>query len=228
MRMGEMTMLWRSLCLLVAMPTVVFAADPSGPEILNKVDDGLNAFKDGIWESKLLVHTPGTTQTREYGFTTYQKVPDKRLVRFSSPGDVKGMGVLVENAATMYVFLPGFQRVRRMGTHVKNQTFMGSDFAFEDMSQTTYGASYEAKLVGADDANHILELSIKSGIETEFPKVKVWVDKKIFQPTKLEFYDAAGKKLKTQLRIDYKPDSPQHFQPSKIVITDHRRNEHTS
>ena len=34
---------------------------------------------------------------REYGFTTFQK-GDKRLVRFNSPGDVKGMGVLIENA----------------------------------------------------------------------------------------------------------------------------------
>src|SRR5262245_55013319 len=82
-----------------------FAGDPSGAEILNKVDQQLNAFKDGVWESKLFVKQPGQA-AREFAFTTYQKVPDRRLVRFSAPGDVKGMGVLVENAETMYVYLP--------------------------------------------------------------------------------------------------------------------------
>ncbi|MGH8324495.1 MAG: outer membrane lipoprotein-sorting protein, partial [Steroidobacteraceae bacterium] len=117
----------------------------SGPEILQKVDQAMNSFTDGTFESKLLIREPNG-QARELTFTTYQKVPDKRLVRFSSPGDVKGMGVLVENKDTMYVFLPGFQKVRRVGTHVKNQTFMGSDFSFEDMSQTRYSPTYDAKL----------------------------------------------------------------------------------
>src|SRR5260370_353947 len=121
-------------------------AELSGPEILRKVDAELNAFTDGTFESRLLLKHPNG-QPREYGFVTYQKVPNKRLVRFTAPGDIKGMGVLVENPEVMYVFLPGFQRVRRMGTHVKNQTFMGSDFSFEDMSQTTFGNTYDAKLL---------------------------------------------------------------------------------
>src|SRR5436190_1050793 len=126
---GFAPMLW-----LLCSAALAFA-DP-GADLLKQVDDRLNAFKDGVFESKLLVREPGVAAAREYGFTTYQKVPDRRLVRFTAPGDVKGMGVLVENNETMYVFLPGFQRVRRMGSHVKNQTFMGSDFSFEDMSQT--------------------------------------------------------------------------------------------
>jgi outer membrane lipoprotein-sorting protein len=203
------------------------AADPSGPELLAKVDQALNAFSDAIFESRLRVKQPGG-QAREYGFTTYQKVPDKRLVRFTSPGDVKGMGVLVESRETIYVFLPGFQRVRRMGTHVKNQTFMGSDFSFEDMSQISYGPAYDAKVAGSDDKSWILELSAKKGQDLEFPRIKLWADKGHFQPTRLEYYDAAGKKLKTQERSDFKKDSTDHYQPGRVVVTDHRRNDHSS
>src|SRR5262245_53271428 len=90
------------------------AADP-GSDVLGKVDAAMNSFSDGTFESKLLIKEPNG-QAREYAFVTYQKVPDKRLVRFSAPGDVKGMGVLVENKDVMYVFLPGFQKVRRVGT----------------------------------------------------------------------------------------------------------------
>ena len=202
------------------------AADPTGPEVLAKMDHALNCFKDGTFEAKLLVKQADGS-SREYGFTTQQK-GTKRLVRFTSPGDVKGMGVLVENESTMYVFLPGFQRVRRMGGHVKNQTFMGSDFAADEMAATAFTPIYDAKFVGQDDKNWIIELTQKPGLDLEFPKLKIWSDKGMFQPTKIEDYDKDGKKLKTQERMEYKKDSPEHWQPFHIVMTDHRRGDHKS
>jgi len=202
------------------------AADPTGPEVLAKMDHALNCFKDGTFEAKLRVKQADGS-AREYAFTTQQK-GTKRLVRFSSPGDVKGMGVLVENESTMYVFLPGFQRVRRVGGHTKNQTFMGSDFAADEMAATAFAPIYDAKLIGQDDKNWILELTQKAGLDLEFPKLKVWADKSFFQPTKIEDYDKDGKKLKTQERSEYKKDSPEHWQPFHILMTDHRRSDHQS
>jgi outer membrane lipoprotein-sorting protein len=209
--------------LMVALP----AYAETGPEVLQKVDAAMNNFSDGQFESKLLIREPNG-QAREIGFTTYQKVPDKRLVRFNSPGDLKGMGVLVENKDTMYVYLPGFQKVRRVGTHVKNQTFMGSDFSYEDMSQTRYGHTYEAKLVKSDDKSWELELNVKAGQDIEYPKVRMFVDKKAEQPTKIEFMDSGGKVLKTEEYFDYHIDDAKHYGPSRIMVTDWRRNGHKS
>jgi outer membrane lipoprotein-sorting protein len=219
----------RSLALVATLTLCAGSAhaDPTAAELLVKIDQALNAFNDAVFESKLVMKQDNGQQ-REYVFTTYQKVPHKRLVRFSAPGDVKGMGVLIESEDTMYVYLPGFQRVRRMGTHVKNQSFMGSDFSFEDMAEIAYGNVYNAKLVGSDDKNWILELTAKPGQDLEFPKIKLWADKTMFQPTRLDYFDASGKNLKTQLRLDYSKDSPKHFQPGKVVIIDHRRNDHQS
>ncbi len=211
---------------LLGLPSLARAADPTGADVLAKMDHALNCFKDGIWEAKLLVKSPDG-QAREYGFTTHQK-GEKRLVRFTSPGDVKGMGVLLENPTTMYVFLPGFQRVRRMGGHVKNQTFMGSDFEADEIAATSFAPTYDPKLVGQDDKNWILELTQKAGQDLQYPKLKVWVDKAMFQPAKIENYDKDGKKLKTQERFDYKKDSPEHWQPMRVVMTDHRRGDHKS
>jgi outer membrane lipoprotein-sorting protein len=203
------------------------AAEPSAAELLAKIDYAMNSFRDAVFELKLLLKQPDG-KTREYVFTTYQKVPNKRLVRFSAPGDVKGMGLLVENLETMYVFLPGFQRVRRMGTHVKNQSFMGSDFSFEDMSEIAYGNSYVPKLLGSDAKSWIVELTAKPGLDLEYPTIKMWADKVVLQPTRTEYYDPSGRLQKTQLRSGYTRDSPQHYSPAKVVNIDHRRNNHTS
>jgi outer membrane lipoprotein-sorting protein len=218
----------KRLAILFALVPTVALADPKGQEILGKVDKMMNNFNDGVFESKLLVKTPDGS-SREYGFTTFQKAPDKRLVRFTSPGDVKGMGVLVENAETMYVFLPGFQRVRRMGTHIKNQTFMGSDFGFEDMSQTAYSPTFDPKVVAEDDKTVTLELNAKSGKDLEFPKLRMTVDKSMNVPLKVEYMDAGGKKMKTQVRDGYKKyEGREYYPPGRVVMTDHRRNDHTS
>ena len=214
--------------LVVAASASALGGDPIGPQILAKVDEAMNNFTDGQFDSKLLVKEP-SGQAREYVFTTYLKTPGKRLVRFNSPGDVKGMGVLVENPETMYVFLPGFQKIRRVGTHVKNQTFMGSDFAYEDMSQSTYSPSYNATLVGLDAKTFQLELMLKPKMEAEFPRLNLWVDKTSYQPVKIEYCDASGKKLKTQERLGYTLDpGGVHYYPARIVVVDHRRNDHSS
>jgi outer membrane lipoprotein-sorting protein len=215
-----------AFAVVLASSTVALAADPTGPEILKKVDESLNAFNTGKWDSKLLVYQKDG-KAREFGFTTFQKAPDKRLVRFTSPGDVKGMGVLIENKDTMYVYLPGFNKIRRMGTHIRNQTFMGSEFGFDDMSSLAYGDAFDAKLAGSDGNAWILELSAKPKIETDTPKLKMWVDKEKSVPLKVEYYDAGGTKLKTQLREDYKKDSPRHWQPMKITVIN-ERNGHKS
>jgi outer membrane lipoprotein-sorting protein len=76
--------------------------------------------------------------------------------------------------------------------------------------------------VGQDDKSYQLELSIKPGIETDTPKVMMWVDKTRYFMTKAEYFDASGQKQKTQLREDYKADSPRHWQPMKITILNNR------
>jgi outer membrane lipoprotein-sorting protein len=202
-------------------------AAETGADVLAKVDQAMNNFTDGEFESKLFIRDPGG-QSREIGFTTFQKVPDKRLVRFSSPGDLKGMGVLVENKDTMYVYLPGFQKVRRVGTHVKAQTFMGSDFSYEDMSLSRYSPTYDAKLVKDDANTWELDLTVKAGQEIEYPKVHMIVEKKSSQPLKIDFMDAGGKVLKTSEYEGYHIDGPSHWGPAKVIVTDHRRNEHKS
>src|SRR4051794_3890350 len=91
--------------------------EPTPAEILKLTDKAHGDFVDLTTEAKLVIREPGQSSGREYQFVTISRGNEKRIVRFLAPGDVKGMGMLVENRDTMYAFLPGFQRVRRLGTH---------------------------------------------------------------------------------------------------------------
>src|SRR5438105_5036688 len=175
-----------------AAPPIARGGEPTAAEILQLTDKAHGDFVDLTTDSKLIVREPGQAAGREYQFLTISRGNEKRLVRFLAPGDVKGMGMLIENRDTMYAFLPGFQRVRRLGTHVKNQSFMGSDASFEDMAEGAFTGFYEPRLVGTEGNEWILELTLLPGKEAEFPKRKVWIDKTIHQITRLEDYDAKG------------------------------------
>ena len=206
------------------------AAEPGAAEILKLTDAAHSNFKDLTIESKMIIREPGQDKGREFSFTTWMKGEDQRLVRFTAPGDVKGMGMLTEGRDTMYVYLPGFQRVRRMGTHLKNQTFMGSDLNYEDMNEALYTGLYEPKYIGVEGDNWVLELTLLKGKQAEFPKLKMWIDRKIHQSTKIEFYDDKGENARTSLRTGWTRDEGpgDHYSPTSVKMIDHRRNGHST
>lgn len=202
---------------------------PAAPEtadtLLRRVDKSNNSFTDAIFDFKMQINEPGGAN-REVEFTASQK-GGKRLVRFNAPGDVKGMGILIESAEVMYALLPQFgNRIRRVATHQMNGSFMGSDMNSDDMGMLEFTSSFAPKIIGTENGETILELTLRPGKNATFPRLKVWVQPKNALLTKIEYYDANNKKLRTQLREDYRPDGPEHFSPFHMTFIDHVRNNH--
>ena len=208
-----------------AAATTAAAPAESADALLQRVDKQANAFADATFHFKLLIKE-ASGAARESEFTTQQKGA-KRIVRFLSPANVKGMGVLVENPDTMYVLLPEFNnRIRRVGTHQAGQSFMGSDVSNEDMSLTELFPTYAPTLTGQEGENVVLTLQSRPGKSAEFPRLKLWVEPKHALIAKIEYMDGSGKRLRTQERLDYKADSPTHHSPGRMVFIDHRKNNH--
>ncbi len=204
------------------------AAAPTAAEILQLADHAASDYADLSFESKMKIFEPGAAApAKEISFITSIK-GDKRLIRFLSPADLKGMGMLIESRDVMYAFLPGFNRIRRLGTHMKSQTLFGSDVSNEETSSNTYAAVYTPRLVGEEGPSWVLELTLNTEKEAEFPKLKMWVDKANHYATKIESFDAAGKGAMTQTRLNFTKDfgDTQHYTPATVTFVDHRRNDH--
>ncbi|HMU38891.1 MAG TPA: outer membrane lipoprotein-sorting protein [Pseudomonadota bacterium] len=203
------------------------AQEESAEALLARCDKQNAAFSDAFFHFKMVVKSSSGAVEREVEFTTKQKGNQQRLVRFLSPGDIKGMGFLLEGPGVMYAKLPAFgNRVRRLGTSQMNQSFMGSDLSSEDMSAIDYAPSYAATSAGSDGALRVLSLQLKPGKASEFPRLKMWIEPTKAIITKIEYYDAAGKKLRTSDRSDFKEDGPGHHSPGKMTYIDHRRGDH--
>lgn len=213
---------------LSAQPAPAPAAAPAGETadaLLSRIDRQNNAFKDAFFHFKMrIIESSGV---REVEFETKQKGNQKRIVRFLAPADVKGMGFLSESADVMYALLPAFgNRIRRVGTHQLKQSFMGSDLSTSDMAVIDIAPLYAPKIAGTEGELTILDLTLRPGKESEYPRLKMWVDAKNATIGKIEYYDAAGKKLRTAERLNFVQDGPGHYSPGKMIYTDHRRGNH--
>jgi outer membrane lipoprotein-sorting protein len=220
-----MTTLQRALAFAFAalcVPSLARADSPPAPtaaDILGRVDAALAPFKDAVFESKLTITRDG--KISEYEFTTTQKGPDRRLIRFTAPATMKGMGILVEDRDHVQVYLPGYKKVRRMATHSHADRFMGSDFTFEDIARSTYSAHYDATIERSDDKTWSLELQARPGQHPEYPLVKMVVEKATSHPVRIEYLEGKGKSRKLQERPDFQRDAAGN-ESGRVVAKDPR------
>ncbi len=178
----------------------LFAAD--GNAILKKVEErliGSLAPKDmHSMMIMTIVDSKGNRRVREIEVWEKNNIKkdDWRVMKFRKPADVKGVGFLVLSDEQMYLYLPEFHRIRRIASHSKKESFMGSDFSYEDMGTSGFAKYYSAKLLSEDEKEYVLELRRKPGASKPYSRIKMWVSKESMLPRKMELYDNSGQLTK--------------------------------
>ena len=168
-------------------------------QILGKADDVINAPQDQDLKIKLiLIDKKGKEKVRE--MSMLQKGSDKRLVKFLSPADQKGIAFLSLPDDVMYLYMPAFKKIRRIASHVKNTKFAGTDFTYEDMEAVQYSDKYIPQFIKIEDNHFLLQLKPKEGIKTDYSKLIMWVSEDNFYITKIEHYNKGERLFKIMTR----------------------------
>jgi len=163
----------------------------TGNEILKKVEDTYNAPEDRVSEVKMiLVESDGSQKEREMKF--WMKGKHKKLFVFRAPADVKGVGFLVLSDNELYLYLPAFKKIRRIASHVKNEPFMGTDFSYNDFAKSEFTKNYNAKILEENENQYVLELLPKPESDVNYSKLIMFVNKKVFLPDSIKFFDKGG------------------------------------
>lgn len=171
-------------------------------EILIRSDELLTKVQDQKYDATMTIFEAGK-KIKTIDMSIVLKGLYKKLIRFSSPSDVKGMAVLTLENNVMYVYMPAFKKIRRVATHVRKQSFFGSDFDYDDMSQSAFSAFYQASLLKETDAAWILKLVPKPGSTAAWPRLDVTIRKADFVNTEIVSYSENGEKIKTQKRSNH-------------------------
>ncbi|MCP4674306.1 MAG: outer membrane lipoprotein-sorting protein [Deltaproteobacteria bacterium] len=204
--------LYVNVAVIVAFSVFVtrFASADEVAEILAKVDATLTKVTDQRYSGEMEIMNDGKV-TKTLKFNVMLKGLHMKIVRFTAPGDVRGMTVLTTAKGHMYVYLPSYKRVRRVASHVRNQGFMGSDISPEDMGAASLSVGWTGTLIsGKEDTEDtwVLDLKPKSGNPTTYSKLRIEVLKKYGGVSKLEYFNAEGKVVKTQVRSEWKTYGP--------------------
>ena len=152
---------------------------------------------------------------------------DKALSIFNSPRDIKGTAFLSFTHAKIpdeqWLYLPALKRVKRISSNNKSGPFMGSEFAYEDISSQevekyTYKWIRDEPLDGRD--SFVIE-RFPTYKHSGYTKQVAWVDKEMYQPLKIVFYDRKGSMLKTLTYKNYKQYLDKYWRPGEMEMVNH-------
>ena len=197
----------------------------TGAEILETIDALSDSYEDQTIAYDA-VTTEGNREPRPMSFSVTLQ-GERRLVEFSAPGDVRGTRVLVLSRNQMYIYLPAYNRVRRVASHTTGQGFMGTTFSDEDMSTSLYAPHYTSTILSESDEYWRLELRPRPETETPYGSLLFQVSKANHWIQEIQFFDEAGERLKTETRSDYRCVE-EVCSPARIEMIDHSRNDATS
>jgi len=136
---------------------------------------------------------------------------DKSLSIFDTPRDIKGTAMLTWSHALepddQWIYLPALKRVKRISSRNKSGPFMGSEFAYEDLSSQEvekYGYTYlKDDVVNGMDC-YVIERK-PAYKYSGYTRQISWLDKKHFNTHQIVFYDRKKAPLKTLTFTGYKP-----------------------
>src|SRR5665648_42681 len=191
-----------TVCLLVSVMAAYAGAETTltVDEIMDKVDETSPNFSTQKTISEMiLTDKDGNEEIREMVMFSQKVENDQKntLVRFLSPKSVKGVTLLnINDGEKIYLYLPAYNKPRRIAGSSKGEEFMGTGLSYEDMSMDYKDKDYDKKLLEETNDEYIIEV-LPSGEDVSYKKIILTIDKEKFYAKKVEFYKVSEDLTKT-------------------------------
>lgn len=140
-----------------------------------------------------------------------KKYPEDRsrtIVFFQYPPDVKGVGMLQwadpKGRDEQWLYLPELRKSRQISGAARRESFVGTDFSYEDLAVVTQVLDWNdsearAGLLRNEERDgqtfHVIEL-VPTGKELTYAKLLVWLRREDLVILRFEMLDASGKAVK--------------------------------
>lgn len=224
--------------LLVLLPLNGLAQTPEekGLAIAVEANQRDNGWGDQTAVSRMVLRNRHGEESVRESHSQNLEIPgdgDKVLIVFDTPADVKGTAFLNFSHAVkpddQWLFLPALERVKRISSSNKSGPFMGSEFAYEDISSQEV-EKYKYTWLRDEALNgkecFVIE-RFPQYADSGYTRQIAWLDKTMYQPWKIEFYDRKNALLKTLTYHDYKPYLEKYWRPDRMEIVNHQTGKST-
>jgi outer membrane lipoprotein-sorting protein len=152
---------------------------------------------------------------------------DRSLVVFDQPTDVRGTALLTHAHKTsedeQWLYLPALKRVKRIAGANKSGPFMGSEFAYEDLT-TPEIEKYQYKFLRDESldgaACYVIE-RIPADKQSGYSRQVIWLEQAEYRLVKTEFYDRKGDLQKTLVISVFQKYLDRYWRAEKFNMVNH-------
>jgi len=225
-----------SLCALVPLVSLAETPEEKGLAIAQEADRRDLGWGDSTNDMLMILRNKQgeeSTRTIRNQSLEVQSDGDKGLGLFDDPADVKGTVQLTyshkQGPDDQWLYLPALKRVKRIAAEDKSGSFMGSEFAYEDISSQevekyTYKYLRDEVLNGQDcfviERYPVAEYS-------GYKRQVVWLDKAEYRVQKTEYYDRKDSLLKTLTFRGYVKYLDKYWRPTEMFMENHQTGKST-
>ena len=231
---GCLVVLIGSVC-LAADATSVHASEPQTAEskglaIAREAHDRKQGFESFTASQTMLLRN---RQGRESRRNLRVKVletegeGDRSLFVFDEPRDVRGTAFLVHSRKDgpddQWLYLPALKRVKRINSANRSGSFMGSEFAYEDMTPPEVEQFHYRYL--RDESCGELSCTVVERTPLDdrsgYSRQIVWQDTEEFRLWKVEYYDQRDELLKTLVVSGYDRYLDRYWHAAEMDMVNH-------
>jgi len=231
-------LLFLLLCLSIA-PVCVHAetSEEKGRAIAKEADRRDEGFHDSTADLIMtLRNRHGQESTRNIRVRTLEVAGDgdKSLTIFDNPRDVKGTAFLNYTHKIgdddQWLYLPALKRVKRISSRNKSGSFMGSEFAYEDIGSQEV-EKYTYKWIRDEIFNgqesFVVERYPVDKKNSGYIRLVTWIDKEEYFPLKVEYFDRKEYHLKTLTFTGYKKYLGKYWRSDEMNMINHQNGKTT-
>ena len=161
---------------------------------------------------------------------------DKSIFVFDHPRDVSGTAVLTfthkAGPDDQWLYLPALKRVKRISSDNKSGSFVGSEFAYEDLSSQevekyTYKWIEDIACPGFEEEICYVNEDYPVDKSSGYTRRVVWMDQSEYRIRKIDFYDRKNELLKTLIFSNYKQYVEKYWRAHYLHMVNHNTGKET-
>ena len=201
-----------------------------GWALAKRVEKANEGFKGEVSKMEMvLLNARGDRIVRRMASNIFEvkKDGDKSKIEFLWPADVKGTRMLTWTHKSkdddQWLYLPAIRRVKRISSRNKSGSFMGSEFAYEDLGSQEpekYSHRFLEELTVKGRPMWKTE-RVPNDKRSGYSRQVQWIDKGYMSVVKVEYYDRKGELLKTSTLSNFKRYG-KLWRPQKITMRNHQ------
>ena len=194
---------------VLALSATALAGGLTGGQIIENVDNAPVANDAQLLMTMTLINSQG--QSLERQMWSWKQGTKKTALVFLAPDDVRGTAFLTielpDYSNDMWLYLPSLGLTKHIDADSKTQSFMGSDFTYDDMGHRNIN-DYDYQIVKEEtyDGHHVyvIKATAHDPQESGYSHMISWIRDDIWKPVKVEYYDLSGnlEKIQTNSKIE--------------------------